>query len=196
MPNRRALVVYDSKYGATEQIANWITEGINDAEIQHIDDVTSLFYDLIVVGSPIYNDTPLIKVLEFLEKNKDNMSNKKVALFTVSLPPEMTPDRAKRFVGKNQAKRLVEHTRGNIIDTKAFLGKIEIGELSQLDRLSLRISYFIKGKKFKDVNFMNREEAVAWGRKLYDMMTKPAEVTPQQPQETSKKTDLSSDFKK
>lgn len=175
MPNRLALVVYDTKYGSTEQIAHWIAEGINDVDIRHVDDVTSLFYDLLVIGSPIYNDAPSHRVLAFLDKYKDNLASKRIALFTVSVPYNMTPERAKRFIGTNTIQELAGHVKGNIIDTHAFLGKIDTKELTGLDRISLRIQYLLKGYKLKDINYMNRDEAVAWGRKLYDTVTKSEE---------------------
>jgi menaquinone-dependent protoporphyrinogen IX oxidase len=71
MAGKRALVVYDTKYGATEQIANWIAEGINDADLRHVGDVENLNYDLIVVGCPIYNEMPSARIIQFLNRNKD-----------------------------------------------------------------------------------------------------------------------------
>lgn len=183
MPNKRALVVYDTKYGATEQVANWIAEGINDADVRHVDDVSSVFYDLIVIGSPVYNDSPSRKIIDFLDKNRDTLANRKLALFTVEMPVNMTPDRAKRFVSSGQIKKLFDHVKGNVIGSNVFLGKIELNELTELDKLSLRIAYFLKGYKLKNVNYMNRDEAVNWGRKLYDTLIHPPSVIPPQPPE-------------
>lgn len=171
MPNKRALVVYDSKYGSTEQVANWIAEGIDDAEIQHVEDVTSLFYDLIVIGSPVYNNAPTGGMVQFMEKNADTLKNRKLALFTVSVPIGMTPERAKRFMGAGELNALTSRVHGNVIAQKAFLGKLDLKEMTELDRLSMRIAYFIKGYKLKEINYLNREDAVSWGKKLYEMLT-------------------------
>lgn len=170
MPNRKAIVIYDSKYGSTEQVANWIVEGINDADLKYVGDVTSVFYDLVVIGSPIYNDVPSQKITKFMDRNKDNLSNKKVALFTVSVPLNMTPERVKRFTGTGPLKDLASHLKNDPIASKAFLGRIDKEEMSGLDRLSLHIQYFLKGYKLKNVNFLNRDEAIAWGRKLVDIV--------------------------
>jgi menaquinone-dependent protoporphyrinogen oxidase len=177
MANRLALVIYDTKYGSTEQVAHWVAEGINDADIRHVDDVTSLFYDLIVIGSPVYNDVPSSHVLAFLDKYRENLANKRMALFTVSLPYNMTPERAKNYsgVGSTALQVIEGKIKGKVLDTRTFLGKIDKKELTALDKLSLRIQYFLKGYELKDVNFMDRESAVAWGRKLLDVATKTPE---------------------
>ncbi|HUL61436.1 MAG TPA: flavodoxin domain-containing protein [Methanocella sp.] len=184
MAGKRALVVYDTRYGATEQIANWIAEGINDADIRHVDDVDGLNYDLIVVGCPIYNEMPGPRIIRFLDKNKDFLKNRKLALFTVSVPFDMTPDRAKRFAGQKDVKPLFDHVAGQVIASKAFLGKIDLKEMSELDRLSLRIWYFLKGYPMRDMNYMDRDAAIAWGRKLLDLLEHPQDVVPPQPRTT------------
>lgn len=187
---KKALIVYDTRYGATEQIANWIAEGINDADIKHVDNVSGTIYELIVVGSPIYNDQPTSKIIEFLEKNKESLANKKLALFTVNMPMNITSEKAKKFMGTGLIDKLAAHVKGNIIASKAFLGKIELRELSQLDMLSLKLSYFLKGYNLRDVNYMDREEAFKWGNSLYNMLVKPKETEISQPsqQQESKKS--------
>lgn len=175
MANKLALVIYDTKYGSTEQVAHWVAEGINDSDIRHVDDVTSLFYDLIVIGSPVYNDAPSARVLAFLDRYRENLSNKRMALFTVSLPYNMTPERAKNYTGTKVLQDLAAKIKGRVIDTKAFPGKIDTRELTALDKLSLRIQYFLKGYELKDENYLNRDEAIAWGRHLLDVATKTPE---------------------
>ena len=166
MPNKRAIVIYDTKYGSTEQVANWIAEGLNDADLKYVGDVTSVYYDLVVIGSPIYGDVPSQKILQFLDRNKENLANKKIALFTVSVPLNMTPERAKRFTGAGTLKGLTSRVRGEVIGSRAFLGRIDTKDMTALDRLSLHIQCFLKGFKLKDMDFLNRDEASAWGRKL------------------------------
>jgi len=70
MANKLALVIYDTKYGSTEQVAHWVAEGIGDADIRHVEDVTSLFYDLIVIGSPVYNDAPSSHIVAFWKNTR------------------------------------------------------------------------------------------------------------------------------
>ena len=176
MAAKRALVVYDTKYGATEQIANWIAEGINDADIRHVDDIDGLDYDLVVVGSPLYNEMPSPRIVEFLERYRDVLMNRKLALFIVSMPFDMTPERARRFAGQKDLKKLLDRASGTLIASRAFLGKIDLKEMTEMDRLSLRVWYFLKGYRMKEVNYMSRDDAVEWGKHLYDLLIKPPEV--------------------
>ncbi len=176
MANKLALVIYDTKYGSTEQVAHWVAEGINDTDIRHVDDVTSLFYDLIVIGSPVYNEAPSTRILAFLEKYRDSLANKRLAIFTVSLPYNMTPERAKSYAGARILEELAGRVKGDIIDKRAFLGKLEEKELTALDRLSLRIQYFLKGYRLKDANYLDRDAAIAWGRRLFELATRAPEA--------------------
>lgn len=184
MAGKRALIVYDTRYGATEQIANWIAEGINDADLRRVTDVTGLNYDLIVIGCPIYNETPSARIINFLDKSRDYLKNRKLALYTVSVPFDMTPEKAKQFSGQKYIRPLFEHVTGTVIASKAFLGKIDLKEMSELDRLSLRMQYFLRGYELQEVNYLNRDEAVAWGRKLLDQLIHPPDVIPPQPRTT------------
>ncbi len=177
MANKLALVIYDTKYGSTEQIAHWVAEGINDADIRHTEDVTSLFYDLIVIGSPVYSDAPSSHVLAFLDKYRENLANKRLAIYTVGLPYNMTAERAKAYTdaGPTALEELAGKVKGKVLETKAFLGRIDTKELTALDRLSLRIQYFLKGYELKDASYLDRDAAIAWGRKLFGLATKAPE---------------------
>ncbi|HUL62310.1 MAG TPA: flavodoxin domain-containing protein [Methanocella sp.] len=185
MAGKRALIVYDSKYGATEQIANWIAEGINDADLSRVDRVNGLAYDLIVVGCPVYYEAPSPRIIRFLDRNRDALKNRKLALFTVSVPLGMTPERAPKFTGQKDVKALFDHVAGTVISSKAFLGRIELKEMSQFDRLSIRMWCLLKGCELKDASFLNRDEAVAWGKRLLELLIRPPDVIPPQPKGSS-----------
>ncbi len=81
----RILIVFDTKGGSTREIIQWIKEGAS-SKGAHVDvktpgAVTSLDYDLIVVGTPIYNEKPMKSVRDFLKRG--DLRNKNVALFVV-----------------------------------------------------------------------------------------------------------------
>lgn len=81
----RILIVFDTKGGSTGEIIQWIKEGATSkgahVDVKSPNSVTSLDYDLIVVGSPIHSDRPMSSVWQFLER--DGLRNKRVALFVV-----------------------------------------------------------------------------------------------------------------
>jgi menaquinone-dependent protoporphyrinogen oxidase len=81
----RILIVFDTKGGSTKEIIQWIREGAASqgahVDVRSPNAVTSLDYDLIVVGTPIYDDRPMASVQRFLEAGR--LHDKKLALFVV-----------------------------------------------------------------------------------------------------------------
>lgn len=81
----RILIVYDTKGGTTGEIIGWIKEGA-ESQGAYVDTkmagtVKSLDYDLIVVGTPIYNERPMKSIRDFLRR--EDLRNMRVALFVV-----------------------------------------------------------------------------------------------------------------
>ena len=82
-----ALIVYGSRWGGTvavaQKIAKTLTEGGCKVDLfearQELPNV--VLYDLIIVGSGIRADKWTKETLNFLEKNKDILKTKKIALF-------------------------------------------------------------------------------------------------------------------
>jgi flavodoxin I len=82
------LVIYDSVYGNTGQVANYIASGfdvsdkvivspVNDIEISSLESI-----DLLIIGSPTQGGRCTIPVKEYLERlTMPNMSRIKVAVF-------------------------------------------------------------------------------------------------------------------
>ena len=86
--NIKALIVYGTRYGTATGIAEEISKVLKEENVD-VDlvnarekkelNVTS--YDLVVVGSGIKMGKWTKESLNFLKKNKDKLSNSKVALF-------------------------------------------------------------------------------------------------------------------
>lgn len=95
------LLVYDTKYGSTEVIARWISEGMNNIEVKRASEVESINdYRLIIIGSPDYDDKPLKSISEFIEKFRDELKEKKIAVFVVCNDIEEAEYRGKQVGGK------------------------------------------------------------------------------------------------
>ena len=78
------LLVYDTKYGSTELISRWISEEMEDIEVKKPKEIESIKeYKLIVIGSPNYDDEPLNSISQFIEKFKEDLKEKKIAIFVV-----------------------------------------------------------------------------------------------------------------
>ena len=86
----RALVAYGTRYGSTTGIAEKIKAVVEDHEIEvdlvnlGKEKVNDLDYDLIVIGSGIQVGNWTKESLKFLEKNADEILQKRHALFATS----------------------------------------------------------------------------------------------------------------
>jgi menaquinone-dependent protoporphyrinogen oxidase len=86
---KRVLVAYDSKHGSTADIAEKIGDVLCENGFRvdmrpalKVEDISP--YDAIVIGSPMYYATFLPGALKFLERHKNILAVKKVALFVTS----------------------------------------------------------------------------------------------------------------
>lgn len=83
----KTLVVYQSKYGSTEQYARWIADALS-ADIVHIDKATSDMvspYDVVIFGS--YVRMGKIVSIKYISRMWPVLSTKKVIVFSVSGAP-------------------------------------------------------------------------------------------------------------
>lgn len=84
----KALVIFGTRYGTAKEISEKIVEILKDENLEvdliNSDDKTNLAvdnYDLVVVGSGIKMGKWTKNTLNFLKKNRKELSNRKVALF-------------------------------------------------------------------------------------------------------------------
>jgi menaquinone-dependent protoporphyrinogen oxidase len=86
---KRVLVAYDSKHGSTADVAEKIGDVLCEngfrVDMRPALKVVEIApYDAIVIGSPMYYATFLPGALKFLERHKNILAVKKVALFVTS----------------------------------------------------------------------------------------------------------------
>ena len=83
----RGIILYQSKYGATEKNAHWLAEvtGCECAETKKADIRHVAEHDVIILGGGIYASG--IAGLSFLRKNFGMLQGKKIVLFCVGASP-------------------------------------------------------------------------------------------------------------
>jgi len=156
----RVLIAYDTKYGTTKTIAQWVAEGIGvDCDIKNVSEIESCDYDLIVIGSPIYTDEPLKSVSTFLEDKCAELKEKKVALFIVY-------DKLLAQKREKYEQILKEHCREAIVDVGVFGGYFDVKQLTEYDRQTIEEFFSRLGKRYEILDSRNKSEAVAFGRHL------------------------------
>ncbi len=86
----KVIVVYESKYGNTRQVAEAIIEGINEIqrieavlkEPKHVEPTEVLDYDVILIGSPNHFGGPTRGIKKFIDKlGKLPLKEKMFAVF-------------------------------------------------------------------------------------------------------------------
>lgn len=83
----KGIILYQSKYGATKKYADWLKEetGYDCIETKKATLSFVQAYDVIVLGGGVYASG--IAGLQFLKKNINNLSGKKIAVFAVGASP-------------------------------------------------------------------------------------------------------------
>lgn len=81
------IILYRSKYGATKKYADWLKEetGYECMETKYAKLSSVQKYDVIVLAGGVYASG--IAGLQFLKKNMNSLSDKKVAVFAVGASP-------------------------------------------------------------------------------------------------------------
>ena len=140
----RILVTYASRAGSTaevaEAIARTLSEGnaqVDVASMNEVKDISS--YQSVVLGSAIRGSKWLPEAVQFIQKHRSTLAQKKVAMFTVCIT----------MVMKN-AENYREGVRGWVAPVRAmvkpvseglFAGGLDIGKIPSFsDRLKFRLS--------------------------------------------------------
>ncbi|MHA1593766.1 MAG: flavodoxin domain-containing protein [Candidatus Baldrarchaeia archaeon] len=126
--NPKTLLIYDTKRGSTEMIASWIAEELGSVDLKRASEEVDVgSYDLIIVGTPVYNLRPLETVERFIERNLDALKKKKVVLFTVGLSKRL----ARFCLNKIESKYGIK-----LVTEAVFLGKL--GFINRMDEKEVR----------------------------------------------------------
>jgi len=130
----KGLIIYKSKYGATRQYANWLSNELR-LEVREPEDVTEkelTGYDFFVIGSSVYIGKLLIQ--DWLKKHLGVLHNKKLFLFIVCATSANEQEKLNTIVNNNIPFSILNKA------TIHFLhGKMIVKELSWFDRLLLKM---------------------------------------------------------
>lgn len=101
---KKGVILYKSKYGATEKYARWLSEetGFDVMETKKATAKDISEYDVIVLGGGVYASS--IAGLGFLKKNISALKKSKIAVFAVGASPydEAALEQTRAFNFKNE----------------------------------------------------------------------------------------------
>lgn len=130
----KGLVIYQSKYGATSQYAEWIGAGlnlpvVNTADLQQ-DQLAEA--DFVIIGSSVYIGKLLIK--KWLNTHLRALWKKKIFIFVVCGTPASEKQKLDAFINSSIP---AEFKNGS--DIYFLPGKMKVKALSFWDRFMLRM---------------------------------------------------------
>ena len=144
----RVCIVYDSRHGTTEKVAEAIKEAIEkyaNVEVRRVSEVATLKgCELIIIGTPIYYERPLKSILEFLEEHSSELENKKTAIFIICFAVAFG-SLVRWHIQNHYIKPLMERIPGEVIDTlvlKGGIGNVSEGETEKAKRWAIGLLDF------------------------------------------------------
>ena len=161
----RILVIYATKYGATEGIATTIADGLQkqdyDVDVRNVKDVFDIAgYSAVIIGSPIYYGKILPEMVSFVGLHKNMLHEIPVIGFLsghtlLDISPEKKQAASAAF---DQVKEYIE-----LREIGYFAGKISEEQLSFKDKALMKITGVKPG------DYRNRETAFIWTQGLIDL---------------------------
>jgi menaquinone-dependent protoporphyrinogen IX oxidase len=156
---KSTVILYGSRYGATEQTARWIAEGMGqEADVQAVKEAGDLSgVHFIILGSGIYYDQLQEDMTAFLAARKDEIKDKVVALFVVS--------------GSGPGGGAYLETFAQALGrkpglTKAFSGWMKKERLSAEDYKALEGYYKNANQPFENYDRTDKEACLQFGREI------------------------------
>ena len=148
-------IIYQGKYGATKQYANWLNEMLN-IPVSTPDKITAIDIknaDYLVIGSSVYVGKLLIR--HWLKENVADLVNKKIFMFIVSATPATEKLKLESFLLSVPAE--IRY----LIEIYYLPGKVIKKDLSFLDNIILHMGAWLtkdpveKKKMLTDFDFID-----------------------------------------
>lgn len=133
--SRRGVVVYESKYGATRQYAEWLGDKLKlpvimGAEIK-ADQLNSC--DFLLIGTPVY--TGKFRIKNWMKKNVKILINKKLFLFIVNATAPGEQAKRNQFIQDNVPAEIRQYSEVYFLP-----GRLIHKNLTFFDRLMLKMA--------------------------------------------------------
>ena len=157
-PSTKGAIIYSSRYGATRQYAEWLSEELKwpllKAENTAYEDLIS--YETLIIGSSVYIGKLLIKA--WLRINSPILGDKNLLFFIVCGTPASEKEEQDKIARTNIPRDIIGPA--NVF----FLpGRVAMGKLSWRDRFMLKMGARLqkdpakKAAMLKDVDGVRKE---------------------------------------
>lgn len=151
----KALIVYTSKYGFTEDCVKYIADKINcEVVITPIiskQNINIDEFDWIIIGSPVYMGTIKKSIKQFCQKNMMELMKKNIILFVSCT----TPNQLEEYFENGFPKPIYENAKMKL----NFGGEIRQDKLSFFERKITGMVSKVETKK-QETLYKNMEELI------------------------------------
>lgn len=172
----KCLVVYGSKYGSTQEVAQAIADGLGADIANAASDPNVQPYDVVVIGSPIYGGDYLDSVKDFLHNNHVYLAKRKIATFITAAAnwardPGLTGEEDELlFTQQEYAEGLAHLAGGETLDSRGFGGRLVPDLLDEKDQNMLDWFYrFLMHKPLEGFDLIDLPAAYRWGEQIREM---------------------------
>src|SRR5208337_274714 len=178
----RVLVVYASRYGATQGIAERIAATLRQQglevtvrPVQHADDPKG--YDAAVIGSAAYYFHWMRRATEFVQRNHDALADKPVWLFSSGpLGTEAKDAQGRDLCVLTEPKEITEFKETvKPRDHRVFFGALHANKLGFTHRLIMKLPANRDNAMFPEGDFRNWGEIEAWAGSIAQALKAPAD---------------------
>ncbi len=128
------IIIYQGKYGATEQYARWLSESLRIPMLSAKAARQSIIadYDVVILGSSVYVGRLLIH--RWLKRNLTLLKNKKLFLFIVCGTTSDNPSQQQAIINNN-----VDPAIRDNCEIFFLQGRCVVSKLSWIDRFILKM---------------------------------------------------------
>lgn len=161
---KKVLVVYASKYGSTQEIAEAVGKELAaqsiDVTVQAADQPADVAaYDGVVVGSGVYAGNWMSAAVDFIENNADTLSQKSVWFFSSGPTGDGDPV---EILGGWQFPEALQAVADQIAprETHVFHGNIDMDKMNWGERL------LIRAMKGSTGDFRDWDAVRAWAQQI------------------------------
>lgn len=169
LPMKKILVAYQSKYGATAEIAEAVGKTLREkgfeaqvATAESVSDISS--YDGIVLGSAVYAGSWQGGAVDFLKKYAASLQGKQVWIFSSGPTGEGDAiEQMKGWLYPEAIKPFIEQIKP--VDIVLFHGKLDLNAVNFAEKL------IIKAMRAPTGDFRKWESIEAWAADIAETMS-------------------------
>lgn len=143
-------IVYATRYGSSREISGWIAERLEaegfTVRLENAADAEGAEgYDLVLLGSGIYNHGFLKELEDYMETHSDSLKNTKTALFGVAMKTEPIMHKGKSHGGIIMLEKYAQQLGDSVIGCEMLHGQMVFSSMSGKDRRGIEQFYKMIG---------------------------------------------------